>query len=478
MRKIYISRKKIPDHLTISEEQGKEIIARKQKQIKEYFRWSGFSRAIIGLSGGIDSTLSLALASQALGPQQVIAVRLPYGGLFSREVQEAEKIALALGLPPKNILLLPITQAVDAAWEQLKKISGEKSELRLGNLMARARMQVLFDLAAARRAIVLGTENKSEHHLGYYTLGGDHLSGLEPIIDLWKTEVYQLAGLIPAIPDSALRKTPSPGLWAGQTDEGEIGLTYDKIDTILSALFDLGLTEAEIKRKFAVSAGEMKTVIKQLRFGLIKNRLPYSLEDSLYLARLLTRSQDYQEIDLRKDKEGKSGEKETEKLVEEVIALLKKRKMLIGVMESCTGGGLSNALTDLPHCSEVFALGLIPYQIRQKEKMGLPAYLLRENSPYAAPIALAMADQARRQVEERPRLDGRGALGVGISGILTCPDPAYPDLPVGLDYVALSAPGKNFVRKCRLVETEARSISKRAVIYQVLQLIKAYLKEN
>ena len=311
MRPIFIPKNNLPSHLLISEKEAREIIKEKVEEIRAYFsatsptnvgvsgsthsqgemsgKSCGFKKAILGLSGGMDSAFSLALFSQALGPKNIIVVRMPYGDLFSENIKKAEQIARSLGVPQKNILFIPITEAVGASWQKLKTFQTGNPKVRKGNLMARERMKILFDLSHVFKTVVAGSEDKTEACLGYYTIGGDRVSGLEPFGDLWKTQVYQVASAIKKIPDFVLKTPPSPGLWKGQTTEKELGVRLTEIDIILSSFVDLCLSPDEISRRFKISPKAVDIILKQYKIGCTKNSLPYVLPDNFNLEKLVVR---------------------------------------------------------------------------------------------------------------------------------------------------------------------------------------------
>lgn len=191
---------------------------------------SGFQRGVVGVSGGVDSSLACALAAEALGADNVLAVRMPYKSSSPDSVEHAEQVVRALGVQEISV---PITDMVDPLFERFP----EADQIRRGNVMARARMIVLYDQSAAFGGLVVGTGNKTEILLGYTTLYGDAACALNPLGDLYKTQVRQLARAM-GIPDAIIDKPPSADLWVGQTDEGELGFTYAEVDRLLLLLVD------------------------------------------------------------------------------------------------------------------------------------------------------------------------------------------------------------------------------------------------
>lgn len=190
----------------------------------------GFSRAVVGLSGGIDSALSCVLAVEALGAENVLAVRMPYKSSSPDSLEHAQLLIDQLGVPSETI---EITAMVDP----LIEMDPEMSKTRMGNIMARERMIVLYDRSEDFKGLVIGTSNKAEILLGYTTLWGDSASALNPLGDLYKTQLRQLARAL-NIPAVVVDKPPSADLWVGQTDEGELGFTYEEADKLLYLLVD------------------------------------------------------------------------------------------------------------------------------------------------------------------------------------------------------------------------------------------------
>lgn len=201
--------------------------------LQKSFADTGFSRAAIALSGGVDSATSCALAVQALGAGNIYPLLLPYGQLNERGVNDAKLVLKTLKIPEENVSLIDIQPLIDP----FLATDTDMDQVRKGNAMARMRMTVIFDLAKKLKALVVGTENKTECLLGYFTRFGDEASDIEPLIGLYKAQVYELAKFL-GIPEPILTKPPTAGLWPGQTDEGEFGFTYKDADQILSLLFD------------------------------------------------------------------------------------------------------------------------------------------------------------------------------------------------------------------------------------------------
>ncbi len=206
--------------------------------IRDSITKAGMSRAVIGLSGGIDSALSAYLSAEALGADNVLALRMPYKTSSASSMNDAEAVIEDLGLPHQT---LPITAMADPLIERFE----DMSKLRRGNIMARLRMITLYDQSVAWGGLVMGTSNKTEFLLGYSTIYGDSGVALHPIADLYKYQVRQLARYL-GVPQSIIDKPPTADLWAGQTDEDELGFTYDEADQVLMLLVDERFTVEEV----------------------------------------------------------------------------------------------------------------------------------------------------------------------------------------------------------------------------------------
>lgn len=190
----------------------------------------GFQRVVLGLSGGVDSAVSCFLAAEALGPENVLAIRMPYKTSSPESLDHAQLVIDATGVQSKTI---EITSMVDPLFEAIP----DMDKIRRGNVMARSRMIIWYDQSVAFNALVLGTSNKSEILLGYTTLYGDNASALNPNGDLYKTQLRQLARTL-GVPEVIVGKVPSADLWVGQTSEGELGFSYEKVDKLLYLLVD------------------------------------------------------------------------------------------------------------------------------------------------------------------------------------------------------------------------------------------------
>lgn len=239
------------------------------KFLRETFDKTGKTKVVIGLSGGIDSATSYFLLKKALPIENIIAVHMPYSDENPTKVeQRVSKMCRQSGLPAQNFFSIPIKGMVDQLSMGLKV--DEKA--RKGNIMARIRMIILFDLAKKFNALVCGTENKSEHYLGYFTRFGDEASDIEPIRHLYKSQVKELAKEL-GVSKEVLDAIPTAGLWDGQTDEGQFGFTYKEADQVLEAFFD-GESPKSLQARFP----NAKKVLKLMKANEFKHLVPYALE--------------------------------------------------------------------------------------------------------------------------------------------------------------------------------------------------------
>lgn len=219
--------------------------------LKENFQKSGFKKAVLGLSGGIDSALVAYLLRDALGKENVYAIMMPYKTSNKNSLLHAELVVKDLGI---NSKVVEITDMIDAYF----KNEENPSSLRKGNKMARERMLILFDNSSKENALVVGTSNKTEIFLGYSTQFGDSACALNPIGDLYKTNIWDLARYL-KVPQEIIDKKPSADLWEGQTDEEEMGITYLEADKILFRLIEENKTAEEI-----ISEGFDKRLIENI----------------------------------------------------------------------------------------------------------------------------------------------------------------------------------------------------------------------
>lgn len=226
---------------------------------------AGFSRAVINLSGGLDSALSCVLAVQALGADNVLALRLPYRTSSPDSLEHAQLMIDRFKVQSETI---DITDMVDS----LIKLDSKMSNTRKGNIMARARMIVLYDQSQSFNGLPIGTSNKTEMLLGYTTMWGDMASAINPIGDLYKTQVRQLSHAL-GIPSVIVDKAPSADLWVGQTDEGELGFTYEEVDKLLYLLVDQRFSAQEcVEEGFGETF--VHSVITRIRLNQFKRMMP------------------------------------------------------------------------------------------------------------------------------------------------------------------------------------------------------------
>lgn len=236
-----------------------------ERFVRSEVKRTGRRAVVLGLSGGIDSAVVCALAVRALGPEAVHPLLLPHRDSDPASQRDAESLVGRLGVVAERVDITALVDGFLAA-------AGPADRLRLGNVMARARMIVLYDRSAARGALVLGTSNKTELLLGYGTVHGDLASAVNPIGDLYKTQVRVLAAWL-GLPARILRKKPSADLWPGQSDEDELGFSYDAVDRLLCLRVD-----ARVSRDAAVSAGFPREMVDRVDRLVVraqfKRRLP------------------------------------------------------------------------------------------------------------------------------------------------------------------------------------------------------------
>jgi NAD+ synthase len=212
----------LPDELAIDTAIARRVIG---EFIRGQLRQAGFERAVLGLSGGIDSALVACLVAEAIGAERLLCVLMPYRTSADASRSDAEEVVRRLGSAQEVVEISPMVDAFFAA-------DPDASPLRRGNFMARQRMAVLYDRSVTWGGLVVGTSNKTESLIGYTTLFGDNACAFNPIGDLYKSQVRQLAAAI-GVPEAIIRKAPSADLWPGQTDETESDFTYPVLDRLL-----------------------------------------------------------------------------------------------------------------------------------------------------------------------------------------------------------------------------------------------------
>ena len=233
--------------------------------LRENFKKAGFSKAVLGLSGGIDSALVAYLLRDALGKENVLAIMMPYKSSNPDSLNHAKLVVEDLKINAKTI---EITDMIDAYFKNEK----EASSLRMGNKMARERMSILFDYSSKENALVVGTSNKTEIYLGYSTQFGDSACALNPIGDLYKTNIWDLSRYL-KIPNELIEKKPSADLWEGQTDEQEMGLTYKEADQVLYRMLEENKTVKEILAE-GFSKDLVDNILKRMNRSEYKRRMP------------------------------------------------------------------------------------------------------------------------------------------------------------------------------------------------------------
>ncbi|MDD3042807.1 MAG: NAD+ synthase [Methanosarcinaceae archaeon] len=247
-------------------EKAKETII---EFIRQKAEEAGVSGAVVGISGGIDSALIATLAVQALGPDNVLGIHLPETGMTPEaDSEDSKALAKGLGIEFRMIDISKIFEAFLTAFPESKAAD----RLSKGNLKARIRMSALYFHANHLNRLVLGTGNKTEILIGYYTKYGDGGVDLEPIGDLYKTEVWELARKL-GVPDSIINKKPSAGLWSGQTDEADLGISYETLDKVLRLLEEERSPE-EIAEKIGISKEQILSIRQRIRNNMHKREVP------------------------------------------------------------------------------------------------------------------------------------------------------------------------------------------------------------
>jgi len=238
--------------------------------IRNYLSNAERDRLVVGLSGGVDSAVSTALAVEAIGSSNVTALIMPYETSNSESVADASDLAKQLGIDYQIIDITPVTKAY------FENYAPEADHLRIGNWLARIRMCVLYDFSAKLQALVLGTSNRTEFMIGYFTQFGDSACAFEPIGHLYKTEVWKLAKIL-HIPEKIINKTPTADLWPGQSDEQEIGISYPVLDEIVYELTELHLSISATEN-LSYPVELYQKVERMIQSSAFKRRMPLILE--------------------------------------------------------------------------------------------------------------------------------------------------------------------------------------------------------
>ena len=233
--------------------------------IRKKIKNSKVSGVVLGISGGIDSATAASLAVKALGKKKVLGIIMPY--YQNKELEDAILVCKHLGIYYKTISIKNIVDEFE------KALNFKIDKLAKGNLMVRSRMVILYGIANAKNYFVLGTSNRTEFLVGYFTKWGDGASDIAPLLSLYKTEVRELAKIL-EVPEKIISKKPTAGLWAGQTDEDELGIEYNLLDKILYRLVDLKMQKEKIAEDLNIPLERVLYVEKLIKTSEHKRRLP------------------------------------------------------------------------------------------------------------------------------------------------------------------------------------------------------------
>lgn len=235
------------------------------KFVREAVASAELSKAVVGLSGGVDSAVSCAIAARALGPENVLAVMIPFKTSSPESISDAEEVVAKTGVRSEVADITSMAEPYIHEHDEIGKV-------RIGNVLARLRMIVLYDRSAREKALVVGASNKSEILLGYGTLHGDLASAINPIGDLYKTQVWDLAEYL-GLPENVIKKKPTADLWEGQTDEDELGFTYRKVDVLLYYMIDERRNDKELT-EMGFTKNFIDHVRELVRKNQFKRRMP------------------------------------------------------------------------------------------------------------------------------------------------------------------------------------------------------------
>jgi NAD+ synthase len=247
------------DHKEALKLNADTVIDLLEQFIKDETHNVGFRKGVIGVSGGVDSALTASLTAKGLGMKNTLAVIMPHRTSDPQSIKDGELVVRELDIPSETVDISPM---VDAYCGKHKVVDN----VRRGNVMARMRMIVLYDISAREKALVIGTSNKTELMLGYGTQHGDIACAINPIGDLYKTQVWQIAGAL-GVAQSVIDKKPTADLWKGQTDEGELGFSYRDVDQLLFQMVDERRSDEEL-----VQLGFSLEFIRKVRQLLRKNQ--------------------------------------------------------------------------------------------------------------------------------------------------------------------------------------------------------------
>jgi NAD+ synthase len=235
------------------------------KFIRDEVHGAGFEKAVLGLSGGVDSSLCAYLTAEALGNGNVHGMNMPYKDSSIEGIHHARQVANQLKI---HFISIEITPMIDAYFESFP----DEDPIRRGNKMARERMSILYDQSARCNALVVGSSNKTEILLGYGTIYGDMACAINPLGNLYKTQVWDLAREV-GVPEEIIEKVPSADLWQGQTDEGELGFPYSEVDRLLNLMIDNRLSTGELIRE-GFTEDLIERVMERIRSSEFKRCMP------------------------------------------------------------------------------------------------------------------------------------------------------------------------------------------------------------